>query len=331
MRTHTVAFLRSTKGSYTMQATMLFLALIMAGCAPVASDSEPIIQPEPTAPVIVTQLDTPTVLIILSERLGIPLEQLAAMPDDEITRLIEQNAAVLGLTIGDADERSTPESIDSAAAFLHAQYDAVACLLRESPVTAPERHWLATDNWLAVLALEAAGESDFAQRLGATLAQYEAEPHGMIEALTGAPIAWPPRAPVQREVAPSVWSEERNGNEMEDWREYADLAFYGAIAAANSGEMEHAQSIYDDALRMFDGDGFTDKAFDGRYATYKLALAMLAAQRIGIAPDAALQSRLLAQQGADGGFVAHYTQDGPVGDANTETTAYAILALTGLR
>lgn len=318
-----------------MQSTMLFLALIFGGCTPTTAATTPVpapvIAPDPTGVVVVTQLDTPTVLIVLSERLGIPLEQLAAMPDDEITHLIEQNAAVLGLAVGDADEPVASTAVDSAVTFLHAQYDAATCLLRESPITASDRHWLATDNWLAVLALRSAGESDLAQRLDATLTQYEAGTHGMIEALTGAPIAWPPRTPVQREVAPSIWAEERSGNEMEDWREYADLAFYGAIAAANSGEMEDAQSIYDDTLRMFDGDGFADKAFDGRYATYKLALALLAAQRIGIAPDAALQSRLSAQQGADGGFIAHYTADGPVGDANTETTSYAILALTGLR
>ncbi len=89
-----------------MQATILFLALILTGCAPAAAVTTPVpapvIIPEPTGIVVVTQLDTPTVLVILSERLGIPLEQLTAMPDDEITRLIEQNAAArrAGCTAG---------------------------------------------------------------------------------------------------------------------------------------------------------------------------------------------------------------------------------------
>ena len=40
---------------------------------------------------------------------------------------------------------------------------------------------------------------------------------------------------------------------------------------------------------------------------------------------------LLGMQGADGGFAAHYTTAGGAGDANTETTALALLALYKLR
>ena len=48
--------------------------LLLTGCARPALPPAPVIIPEPTDIVVVTQLDTPTVLVILSERLGIPLE-----------------------------------------------------------------------------------------------------------------------------------------------------------------------------------------------------------------------------------------------------------------
>lgn len=223
-------------------------------------------------------------------------------------------------------------AVELGAAFLQAQYVPDLGLLRESPVTAPDVHWLTTDNRLAVWALDAAGAADLARSLEATLAQHAAAPHGLIEALAGATVLWPPRTPVQREIAPGVKAETRTGDAaMLDWIDYADLALYGALNAANRGDNDAARRVYDDALRMFDGRGFRDKAFDGRYTTYKLALAQIAAHRIGVTPDAALLTQLLAQQGADGGFIAHYTAGEPVGDANTETTAYALLALTNLR
>ena len=44
-----------------------------------------------------------------------------------------------------------------------------------------------------------------------------------------------------------------------------------------------------------------------------------------------LVRQLLALQGEDGGFAAHYTADGPADDAGAETTAIALLALCALR
>jgi hypothetical protein len=94
-------------------------------------------------------------------------------------------------------------------------------------------------------------------------------------------------------------------------------------------------------MAMFDGIGFADVAFqsDGKHATYKLALAISVAKAIGEEPDPdALRALLIKQAppGASemgrayaGGFHARYRSDEePVGDPNTETTAYAMLALT---
>ena len=279
------------------------ICLLLTACV----SAQPIIAPEPTRQTIIIENEIPTVYIMLHERLGIPLDELLAMPDDDITQLIEQKATD----------------------FLLARHNPTVGLLNESPETAPDRYWLLTDNRLAAWALAATGHAAEAATLHRTIDTFapNAE-HGLIESIVGAAVRWPPRTPVQNEIAPVIWLETRSGNEMFDWSDYADLTLYAAINAANQGQNKTARDHYDHALSMFDGLGFQDKAFDGRYTTYKLALALLVARRLNITPSSALVSQLLAQQSADGGFVAHYTADGKVGDANTETTALTLLAIS---
>ena len=86
---------------------------------------------------------------------------------------------------------------------------------------------------------------------------------------------------------------------------------------------------------MWDGKGFNDRVArkNGIYATYKLALAVLAAARLDKQSDAlaAVLERLLAQQGRDGGWITDYDKTGkPVGMANVETTSLAILAVEAI-
>jgi hypothetical protein len=83
---------------------------------------------------------------------------------------------------------------------------------------------------------------------------------------------------------------------------------------------------------MWDGRGFADAVVPvaRRYATYKLALALLAAKRRGFPfPEAeAVRRRMLARQAADGGFITDYDEtDRNLGKANVETTSLCLLAL----
>lgn len=306
------------------------ICLLLTACV----SAQPIIAPEPTQPPIIIESEIPTIYLTLHERLGIPLDKLLAMPDDAITQLIEQNTALLGLSINETPSvqpasAQFTDAIRSATDFLLARYDPTVGLLNESPETASDRYWLLTDNRLAAWALAATGHAADASTLHRTIDTFApSAEHGVIESIAGVVVHWPPRTPVQNKIAPGIWLETRSGDEMLDWSDYADLTLYAAINAANQGQNETARDHYDHALSMFDGLGFQDKAFDGRYTTYKLALTLLAAQRLNITPSSALVSQLLAQQSADGGFVAHYTADGQVGDANTETTALALLALS---
>jgi len=152
----------------------------------------------------------------------------------------------------------------------------------------------------------------------------------VIEALTGEPIAWPPRTHTHSELLPGVWHEERiTGAPMLDWADYADLALYGALEAWNRGDADEAHSRYAEAMTLFDGIGFDDAATDTHYATYKLALALFVGKRLNEDARPDLLAALLAKQDETGGFVTLYNRQGaPEGDANTETTSYALLALT---
>ncbi len=235
-------------------------------------------------------------------------------------------------------------AVQRAIAYLWREYNSDVGLLRESPVTAPHKYWLATDNQLAVYALERAGEPGLATSLLATLQRYGDTRHGLIEALQGEIVAWPPYTETQRLVdrigQEEVWLETRlDGNPICDWLEYADLAMFGALNAFHAGQHAKAHQRYQIAIVYFDGIGFADKAYEamGLYATYKLALALYTAQVIGEPMEPIILQALLAKQAGPseglyaGGFYTLYNANRvPQGDTNTETTAYAILALSNL-
>lgn len=228
-------------------------------------------------------------------------------------------------------------AIAAAHCFLADRYIVDYGLLQESPITAPDRYWLATDNRLAIYALSAVGDEEHARDIEQTVAGYTNRKHGLIEALTGENVQWPPRTETQAEVDGEIWNEHRlTGPRYEDWREYADLALYAALDSHNKGNDREAATRYQQAMKLFDGVGFADKAYTsivghGLYATYKLALALYVAVKIKEPPDSRLLPALLSKQNESGGFVTLYDSEGtPQGDANTETTSYAILALTAI-
>ncbi len=266
-------------------------------------------------------------------RAGSPRE---ADPNIETTSL-----ALLALDAWQRRSRTSADqssAIQRAVTFLEGQYNPQVGLLRESPVVAPHRYWLATDNRLALYALQAAGTYTLTNAIASTLQRYDDPRHGLIEALQGqigARLTYTETHGLVTTIGPDqVWLETRlSGNTYSDLQEYADLALYDALKASNNREHAEALRIYRAAMQMWNGIGFADKAYqapDGHrlYATYKLALALYVAQTIGEPPNAAVLQALLAQQDhASGGFYPLYDAQGvSQGDPSTETTAYAILA-----
>jgi hypothetical protein len=122
-----------------------------------------------------------------------------------------------------------------------------------------------------------------------------------------------------------------------DWRDYADLALYGALEAYNRGDEVQAHERYRHAMTLFADIGFDDKAYHTsqpkRYTTYKLALALYVGAVLGQPRNDKLLAALLTKQDdTTGGFFTLYNSQGiHQGDSNTETTAYALLALATIQ
>jgi len=200
---------------------------------------------------------------------------------------------------------------------------------------APHKYWLTNDNALAAYTLSQLGVNNLSTSVTASLRRFGHDSNGLIEAVWGVPVSFPPY--VERQAILSkigddeVWQEfHDSGPRIEDWSEYSNLGFLGALNEYNWGNAANALSVFYGTLAQFDGTGFRDKAFNGQYETYKLALALYAGARIHATfPNAdQMLSTLQALQGANGGFRTHYRDlDTPEGDTNTETTALALLAL----
>jgi hypothetical protein len=226
-------------------------------------------------------------------------------------------------------------AIDRGLAFLKARYNPTIGLLNEAPTAAPHTYWLTNDNAMAAYVFDHLGQAELGSTLHASLQRYGFDTNGLIEVLWGVPVTFPPY--VARQVLitkvgdDEIWQEFHiNGDRFEDWAGYADLSFWGALNASQHGRRTEALDTFARAMALFDGVGFKDSAFKSQYETYKLALALYvgAAIRATVPNADTLQATLRAMQSADGGFLTHYsTPQQPTGDANTETTSLALLAL----
>jgi hypothetical protein len=222
-------------------------------------------------------------------------------------------------------------TLGRALSFLVRQYDTETKLLHPAS-TQTDIVWLAPDNQLVEWVLQEAHAAELSGELETSLDEFETPNHGLIETIKGAVVEWPPRARIQQEVAPSIWQATYSGgDEIENWAAFTNLAFFASLNSWNAGSAALAKTRFDEAMQAFDGTGFHDGEWDGRYTTADLALALLVGERIGEPVNDTIVRQLLALQGKDGGFAAHYTATGPADDADTETTAIALLALYALR
>ena len=217
--------------------------------------------------------------------------------------------------------------------FLVSLVDAPVNLLPE--YRGSKTYWLYHDNYLAAKALEER-HPEVAERIGKAIRSYGVKESGKIEILFGEakqplPFHHHRLAEVRRLDTKVVKTEVVTDQVMTDWENYADLLLLASIALAKS-DPPKAKEHFHSALQMWDGIGFKDRVFEKqkRYATYKLALALIAATELGERPAAqdAILKRLLSQQSKDGGWITDYDASGkPVGLANVETTSLAVLAL----
>lgn len=239
-----------------------------------------------------------------------------------------------GTRAGEPADTSALESTASRGRrFLTALFDPAIDLLPE--YRGSKVYWLFHDNYLAAKAL-ARTDPALATRIRAAIKGYGVEESGKVEILFGEarkplPFRHYRLVDVKRVGDKLVRTEVAGEDVLKGWQEYADLLFLAAMASAETDPVQ-ARRHFDRGMRLWDGVGFKDRAAEraGKYAAYKVALAVVAATKLKGRPAEhnALVERLLKQQEKDGGWVTDYDgQGGPLGRANVETTSLAVLAL----
>jgi hypothetical protein len=228
------------------------------------------------------------------------------------------------------------QRIERGESFLTNLFDAQLQLLPE--YRGSRTYWLFHDNYLAAHLL-AGTHLDLSRRIRSAMAQFGVTNSGKIEIVFGeAPHPLPFRTYVLTNVAvldgKTIRTELVTTNILKGSEEYADLALFASLAQARS-EPTEARKDFDKAVAMWDGEGFKDRAtkHSSMYATYKLALYLIAADRLRFsAPHRdEVIARLLAMQTPEGGWKTDYKDGKAVGLANVETTCLSLLALRTLR
>jgi hypothetical protein len=257
---------------------------------------------------------------------------------DRRTALKTLVIALLLYRVADAEAKVPgAKSVEAASAkgrrFLSGLLDPALNLLPEHK--GAKVYWLYHDNYLAAKAL-AHTDPALAKKITAAIRRYSVKESGKIEILFGEakkplPFRHYRLVEVRRAGDKFIKTEVAGEKVFRGWQEYADLLFLAAIGSAATNPRQ-ARHYFDAGLRLWDGMGFKDRVtkLDSKYAVYKVALALLAADRLKVQPTvkAALVERLTKQQGKDGGRVTDYDKKGkPLGRAKVETTALAVLAL----
>jgi hypothetical protein len=235
------------------------------------------------------------------------------------------------------DRQRLTQAAGRGRRFLASLHDPAVGLLPE--FRGSKVYWLYHDNYLAAKVLERT-EPDLAGKIREAIRGFGVTSSGKIEVLFGEandPLPFRHHRLIEvNRVGEKVIRTELVGDEIHtDWKEYTDLLFLAAVAEAKM-DRDEALRHFEAALATWDGTGFKDRVNrnKGLYATYKLALALIAADRLNRHPKAEelIVKRLLATQRQDGGFMTDFDAQGsPLGQANVETTSLAILALDGMK
>lgn len=225
--------------------------------------------------------------------------------------------------------------------FLAKQYDPDIGLVRESPNANPNLFFVWSDNYLVSLALD---DLDLATRV----ASYNVPGLDKYRVLAGDPVDPDCFAIASTQLVVEIRGDKTIKTEqpdpsapmLSDWESYADLLLLSSINYVNLNNKERALEAFEAALAMYDGVGFQDKAFQAsqEYATYKLALCIIAASHLKVsrAEIHDMVRSIISLQALDvssnryGGIYTEYDSTlSPLShtDTNTETTALCMLAL----
>jgi hypothetical protein len=195
-------------------------------------------------------------------------------------------------------------------------------------------YWLSHDNYLAARVLRESHPDISRAIVSAIEKEGLKQSDGKTELLTGEearvlPFRHYALSEVRKVGEKIIRTEMATEQVMDGWQQYVDLLCLASIAERRSPA---GQQHWEAVLRLWDGRGFNDVAAEKhqQYATYKLALALIAGSRLHEMGKAleAIHEKLLLLQDESGGWVTDYDRNGKqLGVANVETTCLAILGL----
>ena len=224
------------------------------------------------------------------------------------------------------------QEISAGERFLADLFDPTLDLLPE--YSGAKVYWLFHDNYLAAKLLQST-RPDLSARIKTGIRRFGVSRSGKIEILFNeVPNALPFRGyqllTVTNIAGKIIRTERVTTNILKGWEQYADLLLLSAIAKAKAAPSE-AEHDFRQALALWEGRGFADAVFKKHHlhATYKLALAIIAAealkQKLPFESEAFAQLQKL--QSKQGGWITDYDAEGhPHGVANVETTCLVLLA-----
>jgi len=223
-------------------------------------------------------------------------------------------------------------------------------LIRESPddanFTLHKTYWLLNDNFLASYALKPY-DPGLSTKLMSTIEKYGYQHDHYIEILFGNSTIEPnhkvepePKVVEKKDDVYYIKTEKVTDTVMDDYAQYLDKLCYEALWNAYGGNVSETDTLYNEALNMWDGKGFNDNVFkahpENGYDTYKLAVFYYTAKALGKLDTLEFKDTLLSTisglQASNGGFYTYYYYDDneklqPRGSTNTETTSLILIAL----
>jgi hypothetical protein len=233
--------------------------------------------------------------------------------------------------------------LDKAVNYLAANFNNSVGLICESSDTSElsNTYWVYSDNYLAALVLNTYGSSN-----GSLISMADTVTESMGKYLIGQPEPLTHYMVLNKSVfafnltksylltsfgSAIINVDVANQTDMYHADEYVDIMFLESIYFHRVHNDSYAQDLFRNGSARWDGTGFDDKATDGDYQTYKLALYVLTAKILGepVINESSIISTLLhLQDKHSGGFKTSYNNRlEPTSGTNTETTSLVILAL----
>jgi len=232
---------------------------------------------------------------------------------------------------------------ERATNYLVSSYDSRVGLVVATPNA--NVSWLYSDNYVVMLALRQAGQSNLtlasvADNISGKISVYTQELGGFENQYMvlgnnwSGPCVFNSTKPytITRANGIEINVTLNNGTGTLSESQYADIAFLKAICLQDQGHHEQAIHQFNLGASFFDGKGFRDLPFNetGQYQTFKLALYIYASKVLSQPVNQLAVTILLKMQAPDGGFYTGYDPSLSHDDTetNAETTGLAILALS---